>query len=179
MAGGPVEGAEFTGPLSGKAGLIITVLGRNRQRSSASSPSENSSQAWNLADTPPGKDRIRILAALVATCLIHLGIVFLTPEDGFIKPPEERTPRNPAYEVALVPPEPEDQQFVQTNPDVPQNEPDETRNFANRRQQAAQEEPEDRDFPDGATLCAKCHTKAMVQLDGCLTCLNCGESKCG
>jgi len=35
------------------------------------------------------------------------------------------------------------------------------------------------DFPDGATLCAKCQTKAMIQMDGCLTCLNCGESKCG
>jgi len=34
-------------------------------------------------------------------------------------------------------------------------------------------------FPDGAQLCAKCHTKAMIQMDGCLTCLNCGESKCG
>jgi hypothetical protein len=37
----------------------------------------------------------------------------------------------------------------------------------------------DSDFPDGATLCAKCQTKAMIQMDGCLTCLNCGESKCG
>ena len=35
------------------------------------------------------------------------------------------------------------------------------------------------DFPEGAQLCAKCHTKAAVQMDGCLTCLNCGESKCG
>ncbi len=35
------------------------------------------------------------------------------------------------------------------------------------------------DFPDGAQLCTKCHTKAMIQMDGCLTCLNCGESKCG
>ena len=35
------------------------------------------------------------------------------------------------------------------------------------------------DFPDGAQLCAKCHTKAAIQMDGCLTCLNCGESKCG
>jgi len=33
--------------------------------------------------------------------------------------------------------------------------------------------------PNGATLCPKCHTKAMIQLDGCLTCLSCGESKCG
>jgi len=35
------------------------------------------------------------------------------------------------------------------------------------------------DFPDGAQLCNKCNTKAAIQMDGCLTCLNCGESKCG
>ncbi len=34
-------------------------------------------------------------------------------------------------------------------------------------------------FPDGAQLCAKCHTKAAIIMDGCLTCLNCGDSKCG
>jgi hypothetical protein len=35
------------------------------------------------------------------------------------------------------------------------------------------------DFPETAELCNKCLTKAMIMLDGCLTCLNCGESKCG
>ena len=35
------------------------------------------------------------------------------------------------------------------------------------------------DFPDGAQLCNKCHTKAAIVMDGCLTCLNCGDSKCG
>ena len=34
-------------------------------------------------------------------------------------------------------------------------------------------------FPEEAELCAKCQTKAVIMLDGCLTCLNCGESKCG
>lgn len=34
-------------------------------------------------------------------------------------------------------------------------------------------------FPDGAQLCDKCNTQAMVLMDGCMTCLNCGESKCG
>ena len=34
-------------------------------------------------------------------------------------------------------------------------------------------------FPEEADLCAKCQTKAVIMLDGCLTCLNCGESKCG
>ncbi|MBF0218074.1 MAG: NrdJb [Gammaproteobacteria bacterium] len=35
------------------------------------------------------------------------------------------------------------------------------------------------DFPDTAQLCNKCHTKAVIQMDGCLTCLSCGDSKCG
>lgn len=35
------------------------------------------------------------------------------------------------------------------------------------------------DFPDGAQLCGLCHTKAMIQMDNCMTCLNCGDSKCG
>jgi len=35
------------------------------------------------------------------------------------------------------------------------------------------------DFPDGAQLCSKCNTKAAIVMDGCLTCLNCGDSKCG
>ena len=34
-------------------------------------------------------------------------------------------------------------------------------------------------FPEGAQLCDKCMTKAMIVMDNCLTCLNCGESKCG
>ena len=34
-------------------------------------------------------------------------------------------------------------------------------------------------FPPGAQLCSKCQTKAMIQMDNCLTCLNCGDSKCG
>jgi hypothetical protein len=34
-------------------------------------------------------------------------------------------------------------------------------------------------FPAGAQLCSKCNTRAAIQMDGCLTCLNCGESKCG
>ena len=34
-------------------------------------------------------------------------------------------------------------------------------------------------FPPSATLCHKCNTKALVIMDGCATCLNCGYSKCG
>ncbi|PCJ89332.1 MAG: NrdJb [Thiotrichaceae bacterium] len=35
------------------------------------------------------------------------------------------------------------------------------------------------DFPENAQLCVKCNTKAVISMDGCMTCLNCGDSKCG
>ncbi len=47
--------------------------------------------------------------------------------------------------------------------------------FEQRTQQDANYE---NGFPSGSQLCTVCNTVAMVYLDGCLTCLNCGESKC-
>jgi len=35
------------------------------------------------------------------------------------------------------------------------------------------------DFPPSAQLCKKCNTKAVISMDGCMTCLSCGDSKCG
>ncbi|HET8555607.1 MAG TPA: NrdJb [Rhodanobacteraceae bacterium] len=35
------------------------------------------------------------------------------------------------------------------------------------------------EFPPTAMLCNKCNTKALVLMDNCQTCLNCGYSKCG
>ena len=34
-------------------------------------------------------------------------------------------------------------------------------------------------YPDGAQLCTKCNTAAVIKMDGCMTCLSCGDSKCG
>jgi len=34
-------------------------------------------------------------------------------------------------------------------------------------------------YPASATLCNKCHTKAVIIMDNCATCLSCGYSKCG
>ena len=49
--------------------------------------------------------------------------------------------------------------------------------YSNMVPQAESSAPSE--FPDGAQLCGKCHTKAAIQMDGCMTCLNCGDSKCG
>lgn len=34
-------------------------------------------------------------------------------------------------------------------------------------------------YPASATLCPKCNHKSVILMDGCQTCLNCGDSKCG
>ncbi|HHJ35427.1 MAG TPA: NrdJb [Gammaproteobacteria bacterium] len=35
------------------------------------------------------------------------------------------------------------------------------------------------DFPPSSQLCHKCNTRAVISMDGCMTCLSCGDSKCG
>ena len=50
--------------------------------------------------------------------------------------------------------------------------------FEGQNKKAGEEEAKS-DFPASAQLCGKCSTKAVIQMDGCMTCLNCGDSKCG
>jgi hypothetical protein len=35
------------------------------------------------------------------------------------------------------------------------------------------------EFPEGSQMCGKCSQMAVVMMDGCMTCLSCGDSKCG
>lgn len=53
--------------------------------------------------------------------------------------------------------------------------------YLKQKREAANAESgkQDSAFPDSANSCNKCHQKAVVLLDGCATCLNCGDSKCG
>ena len=56
---------------------------------------------------------------------------------------------------------------------------DEKRAEYHEKHAKAGEEMSAEGFPKGSQLCGKCNTKAAIIMDGCLTCLNCGESKCG
>jgi hypothetical protein len=57
---------------------------------------------------------------------------------------------------------------------------DHTRAFVAEKFASMTEETDpDSRFPKSAEVCGKCRTKAAVYLDGCLTCLSCGDSKCG
>ena len=44
---------------------------------------------------------------------------------------------------------------------------------------AANRATPDDGFPPDARLCGKCNHRAAIIMDGCVTCLNCGDSKCG
>ncbi|TXR53960.1 NrdJb [Reinekea thalattae] len=48
-----------------------------------------------------------------------------------------------------------------------------------KTEKSASASEEASEFPADAQLCKKCNTKAAIIMDGCLTCLNCGDSKCG
>ena len=45
--------------------------------------------------------------------------------------------------------------------------------------QIVDKESSSSDFPAGSQLCGKCTVTAVIKMDGCMTCLNCGDSKCG
>lgn len=51
--------------------------------------------------------------------------------------------------------------------------------IAEKMSEVAQREDVESSYPAQATLCGKCNTKAVILMDGCATCLNCGDSKCG
>jgi len=51
--------------------------------------------------------------------------------------------------------------------------------FEKKHQDKTSKEADDNNFPEKAQLCTKCSTKALVLMDGCMTCLSCGDSKCG
>jgi hypothetical protein len=51
--------------------------------------------------------------------------------------------------------------------------------YESRQAQVGKNAAKGGEFPPEAQMCAKCTTKAVIKMDGCLTCLNCGDSKCG
>jgi len=91
--------------------------------------------------------RKSLIAGVVGTILFHLIGFFGMPTDVFTTEKLDSQNRFRDYEVEFAPLEEEPEQvYTQTNPDAPENEPDDTNNFAARSQQAAQEEaPEEID----------------------------------
>lgn len=90
-------------------------------------------------------ERFRWLIALALLLSVggHAVAIWTLPSEIFTD--YERPEKKPNFSIELQltpepPPQPKQQQYVVTNPDVPENEPDETQNFSDRSQQLAQEE---------------------------------------
>jgi len=92
-----------------------------------------------------------ILIGVAATLLFHLLIVVLSPHFNFDEfsgihsgITVNKLNQGKTFDFELTPATPEEKkqpfQFVETNPDAPENEPDKTNNFSNRNQQSAQQE---------------------------------------
>jgi len=90
-----------------------------------------------------------IWTGLAGTVFVHLLGLLVVPDAFLSVDPSEV--KNPYKEYQIVlndPEEPEEPTYTQTNPDAPDNEPDETDRFAARNQQAAQEEAAEELDPD-------------------------------
>lgn len=48
-----------------------------------------------------------------------------------------------------------------------------------QKKEASKEADTSPGFPSDASMCFKCQYKSVIIMDGCKTCLNCGDSKCG
>lgn len=80
------------------------------------------------------------IIAFAITVLIHLAAILILPDQIMrVSVLEEDAPANNEYEISLV--TPEELRFVEANPDAPENEPNETKQYSFRNQQAADESP--------------------------------------
>jgi len=81
------------------------------------------------------------LAALI-TLLLHFAVFVLLPDDLFMKHPGVYKEEKETVEWILETIDPEVLRYVEANPEVAENEPDQTKNYSFRAQQAADENPE-------------------------------------
>lgn len=100
-------------------------------------------------------DRRALAIGLAGTLLFHFIFLVAVPRSLVVLDPigSEADRLGQDLEITLAddeeqPPEPPQPRYVETNPDAPENEPDETNNFSARNQQAANETVPDELSPD-------------------------------
>lgn len=94
--------------------------------------------------------RASLLAGIAGTILIHLLGLFGMPASVFTHEPSDVEDPYQEFLIEVAEEEPEEppETYTQTNPQVPDNEPDQTDRFAARNQQAANPDPVDELDPD-------------------------------
>lgn len=126
--------------------------------------------------TPPAREQARavlldndetrsVVTGVLLTLILWptmIGMLWLALRHiGHTSSSDTLPPPRPVYSIQLTedsfpekkPPPPD--RFVETNPDAPENTPDETRNFAARNQQVAQEKPSLEEKSDTPALAGK------------------------
>ena len=69
--------------------------------------------------------------------------------------------------------------LAEPGPDANQRQLIEAKRSEYEESRKQQDAFSDSEYPEGAQLCSKCNTVAVIMMDGCMTCLACGDSKCG
>ncbi len=108
-----------------------------------SGPASRPGAGWVLG---PRRSR-SVRAGIAGTLLAHVILLWLAPkfENHFLAAGNAtigttRTPEERRFDIEIMPEEIPPQTFVESNPDAPDNVPDETDHFSDRNQQLAQEE---------------------------------------
>lgn len=112
---------------------------------------------WFWADSETRSIKIGV----AGTILVHLLLLLMLPHLLKTEPlPKYHPRRSMPLRIHIVSPppapvrptQPIPQQYVEANPNAPENKPDHTNNFSDRNQQAAQEHPTKRSKSDRPTL---------------------------
>ncbi|QYY35539.1 hypothetical protein [Ruficoccus sp. ZRK36] len=86
--------------------------------------------------------RRSVSIGLAATVIFHLLLIYVVPWPDVAFQTIEPDKPNPPMEVELVEAPPPPERFVETNPNVVEEKPEDTQNFSSKDQVAAQEQPD-------------------------------------
>jgi len=87
--------------------------------------------------------RISVSIGLVVTIIVHLFALWIMPWDQIAVIEKEKPKANPPLEVEFLPPPPPLPEFVEANPMVPQEKPEDADKISFQDQVAAQEVPDE------------------------------------
>ena len=102
------------------------------------------------------------LIALLITLILHVGLFKVVPDELFMKQSADDFSEK-AIELTLEQPDAETLQYVEANPEAPENKPDRSDNYSFRDQQAADEDPNDSQKDDMPAVAGEEASRKIVQ----------------
>ena len=84
-----------------------------------------------------------VVLAFLLTLLLHAAVLLVLPERLRVRSGGGQPEEEPALQVTLAKPDPDDMRFVEANPEAPENEPDRKDQYSFRAQQSADRAPDE------------------------------------